>query len=144
MHNEYVTSAIMRAAPEAVWKILTDAAGYAQWNPEIMGIDGRIALNERIKARVKVQSGAIRSVGLRVTAFDEASRRMEWTGGLPLGLFVGRRTLEVKPREGGSEFRMHLRMTGPLAGMILKSLGDRQPEIDSFSAALKARTEQNP
>ena len=47
-----------------------------------MGIEGRIALNERLKARVKVQGGAIRSVGLRVTAFDAGSRRMEWTGGL--------------------------------------------------------------
>jgi hypothetical protein len=32
---------------------------------------------------------------------------------------------------------MHLRMTGPLAPMILKSVGDRQPEVDSFCAALR-------
>jgi hypothetical protein len=83
---------------------------------------------------------AIRTVSLRVTAF-ETPTRMEWTGGLPLGLFVGRRTLDVIPRDDGSEFRMHLSMTGPLAPLILKSLGNRQPEIDSFSAALKARAE---
>jgi hypothetical protein len=53
---------------------------------------------------------------MRVTAFETPSR-MEWTGGLPLGLFVGRRTFTVK------------------------SVGDRQPEIDSFSAALKAHAE---
>jgi hypothetical protein len=66
---------------------------------------------------------------------------MEWTFGLPFGLFMGRRKLEVIPRDGGSEFRLHLRMTGPLAPPILKSLRNRQPEIDSFSAALKARAE---
>ena len=69
----------------------------------------------------------------------EAPTRMEWTGGLPFGLFVGRRTFTVTGRGDASEFRMHLRMTGPLAPLILKSVGDRQPEIDSFTAALKAR-----
>jgi hypothetical protein len=33
-------------------------------------------------------------------------------------------------------------MSGPLAALILKSVGDRQPEIDSFSAALKLRSEK--
>jgi hypothetical protein len=142
MQNEYVTTAIVRASPETVWRILTDSPGYASWNPEILGVEGRMALNERITARVKVGGGAIRSVGMRVTAFDAASRRMEWTGGLPLGLFVGRRIFSVTARDGGSEFRMDLQMTGPLAPLILKSLGDRQPEIDSFSAALRTRAEQ--
>jgi hypothetical protein len=36
---------------------------------------------------------------------------------------------------------MHLRMIGPLAAMILKSVGDRQPEIDRFSRGLKERAE---
>ena len=79
---------------------------------------------------------------MRVTAF-EAPSRMEWTGGLPLGLFVGRRTFTVMPRDGAVEFRMHLRMSGPLAPLILKSVGDRQPEIDRFSSALRAHVERH-
>jgi uncharacterized protein YndB with AHSA1/START domain len=137
----YVSTSTIRAAPETVWKVLTDPGGYADWNPEIIGIDGRLALTERIKARVKVGGGAIRAVSMRVTAF-EAPSRMEWTGGLPLGLFVGRRTFTVRPRDGGAEFRMHLHMSGPLAPLILTSVGDRQPEIDGFSAALRDRVER--
>jgi hypothetical protein len=38
---------------------------------------------------------------------------------------------------------MHLHMSGPLAPLILKSVGDRQPEIDSFSAALRAHAERS-
>jgi hypothetical protein len=34
-------------------------------------------------------------------------------------------------------------MTGMLAPLILKSVGDRQPEIDSFTAALKAHAERH-
>ena len=140
MSAEYTTVTKIQAPPETVWKILTDAAGYAGWNPEIVGIAGRMALNERITARVKLGDGAIRNVMMRVTAF-EVPARMEWTGGLPLGLFVGLRSFTVTPSPGGSEFRMHLKMSGPLSALILKSVGDRQPEIDTFAAALRARAE---
>lgn len=138
--KEYVTEATIRATPERVWQLLTDAGGYANWNPEIVRVDGRLALNERITARVRVGGGAIRSLSIRVTAF-EAPSRMEWVGGLPLGLFVGRRTFTVTPAEGGARFHLHLRMSGLLAPLILKSIGDRQPEMDSFSSALRARAE---
>lgn len=138
---EYATTVSVHASPERVWKILTESAGYAEWNPEIPGIEGPMTPGARIKARVKLGSGAIRTIALRVTAFQPPTR-MEWTGGLPLGLFVGRREFTVVPRDGATEFRMHLRMSGPLAPLILKSVGDRQPEIDTFSAALRARAEQ--
>jgi uncharacterized protein YndB with AHSA1/START domain len=139
--KEYVTTCMIDASPEAVWKILTDADGYAEWNPEIVGIAGQIASGGRITARVRLGDGAIRSVTMRVTAL-EAPTRMEWVGGMPLGLFVGRRTFSVNPSARGSEFRLHLQMSGALSSLIIKSVGDRQPEIDSFAAALKARAER--
>jgi uncharacterized protein YndB with AHSA1/START domain len=99
MMYEFLTTSTIRATPEAVWEILTNAAGYAQWNPEIVAIEGRMALGERIRARVKVGGGAVRLVPLRVTAF-EAPSRMEWTGGMPLGLFTGRRIFALTPSDG--------------------------------------------
>ncbi len=137
---EFITRATIRATPDAVWKILTDAAGYAAWNPEIVAIEGRLAAGERIKARVKIGNGAIRTVALRVTAF-EAPGRMQWTAGLPLGLFSGVRTLTVAPCREGAEFQMLVQMTGPLGGLMVKAVGDRQSAIDGFSAGLKARAE---
>jgi hypothetical protein len=138
---EYATTVSIHASPERVWKILTESTGYAEWNPEIIRIEGPMSPGARIKARVKLGNGAIRTIALRVTAFQPPTR-MEWTGGLPLGLFVGRREFTVVPRDGATEFRMHLSMSGPLAPLILKSVGDRQPEIDTFSAALRTRAEQ--
>jgi uncharacterized protein YndB with AHSA1/START domain len=140
---EFVTKSTIRAAPERVWEILTNADRYSEWNPEIVGIEGRIALGERIRARVKVGGGAIRSVPLRVTTL-EAPSRMEWIGGLPLGLFTGRRIFTVTPRDERVEFCMLVQMSGLLASLMVKSTGDRQPEIDSFSSALKTRAEQSP
>jgi uncharacterized protein YndB with AHSA1/START domain len=138
---EFLTKSTIRTAPETVWEILTNAPCYAEWNPEIVAIEGRMALGERIRARVKVGSGAIRTVPLRVTAF-EAPSRMEWTGGLPLGLFTGRRILTVTPGDGAVEFRMLVQMSGLLAPLMVKAVGNRQSEIDSFSSALKVRAEQ--
>src|SRR5579862_5751743 len=140
MTHEFVTSAVIQAAPAAVWSVLTDAAGYASWNPEIVAIEGEFAVDSRITAHVRLGKGAVRRVSLRVTDFDPPIS-MEWTGGMPLGLFVGRRQLTVSPHAQGAEFRMVVTMTGPLAALMVKSTGDRQPEIDQFSAALKARAE---
>lgn len=137
---EFLSRSTIHAAPDVVWNVLTDAAGYAQWNPEIVAVEGRMAFGERIRARVKVGSGAIRPVPMRVTVFD-APTRMEWTGGLPLGLFTGRRVFTVTPGDGTTDFRMLVQMSGPLATLMVKAVGDRQVEIDAFSAALKARAE---
>jgi uncharacterized protein YndB with AHSA1/START domain len=136
----YETMVVINAPPERVWQVLTDAAGYHEWNPEIVGVEGQMGLGKRIVARVRLGDGALRRVPMRVSRFEVPSR-MEWLGGLPLRLFVGRRTFTVTPRSGGSEFRLHLEMSGLLSPFISKSVGDRQPEVDSFSAALKRRVE---
>jgi uncharacterized protein YndB with AHSA1/START domain len=138
---EYESACTINASPTEVWTILTDAGAYGEWNPEILAVDGRFAIGERITAQVRIGSGAIRRVPMRVTGFDSPTR-MEWTGGLPLGLFVGKRTFTVTPDGAGARFRLHLRMSGPLAGLIGKSVGDRQPEVDSFAAGLKTRAER--
>ncbi len=136
----YETMVVINAPPERVWQVLTDASAYQEWNPEIVGVEGQMGLGKRIVARVRLGDGALRRVPMRVSRFEVPSR-MEWLGGLPLRLFVGRRTFTVTPRSGGSEFRLHLEMSGLLSPLISKSVGDRQPEVESFSAALKRRVE---
>jgi hypothetical protein len=138
--QHYVGETAINGSPEEVWTVLTNAAGYAAWNPEIIRIDGDIALNARITAHVKLGGGAVRRVGLKVTAL-EAPSLMEWTGGLPFGLFVGIRTFAVTPGTHGATFTMHLHMSGLLAPLILKSVGNRQAEVDSFCAGLRRAVE---
>jgi hypothetical protein len=100
--------------------VLTDAASYASWNPEIVAVAGRFAAGERIRVRVRLGDGAIRSLRMRVTEFA-APTRMQWTGGMPLGLFTGVRTFTVAGEGAGARFRMHVRMSGPLAPAIVRS-----------------------
>jgi hypothetical protein len=139
--HEFVTTIAIAAPPEAVWNALTDAAHYRDWNPEIVQVSGVFAQGGSIGAKVKIGSGAVRDVQLKVPVFEPPSR-MEWLGGMPLGLFTGRRILSVRPHGEGSEFRMVVQMSGLLSGAMVRAVGDRQKEIDAFSAALKAYAER--
>jgi uncharacterized protein YndB with AHSA1/START domain len=139
--KEYTTTVDIRATPEAVWAILTDGLGYARWNPEITRVDGRIALGEKIKAHVVLHGGKVQPVTVRVTELEPMC--MVWTGGMPLGLFTGRRTFSLTPRVGVVEFTMQVGFSGLLSGLIAKSLGDRQPDIDALAAGLKKWAERS-
>jgi hypothetical protein len=73
----------------------------------------------------------------------EPMRRMVWKGGMPLGLFSGRRTFTLAPRaDGFVDFTLNIRFSGLFSSLIAKSLGDRQPDIDALAAGLKRWAEQ--
>jgi hypothetical protein len=140
--KEYTTTVAIQASPDAVWAILTDGPGYANWNPEINRVDGRIALGQKIKAHVVLHGGKVQPVTVRVTEL-EPPRRMVWKGGMPFGLFTGLRIFDLAQREGGLvEFTMRVHFSGLLSSAIAKSLGDRQPDIDALAAGLKKWAER--
>jgi hypothetical protein len=141
--KQYSTTVIIRTDPEAVWAILTDGPGYANWNPEICRVDGQIVLGKKIKAHVVLHGGKVQPVSVRVIEL-EPMRRMVWKGGMPLGLFTGLRTFSLTAHKGGIvEFTMHVHFSGLMSGLIAKSLGDRQPDIDAFAAGLKKWAERH-
>jgi len=55
--RSFATSVTIRARPEGVWAVLTDAAGYPQWNSTVEKIDGRIAGGEKVTVRGKATPG---------------------------------------------------------------------------------------
>lgn len=129
------------ATPEAIWQILTDAPAYPVWNTTVTRVDGRIALGEKVTVHAKVAPG--RAFPVKVVAFD-APRHMVWSGGMPLGLFKGERSYELRSMgAGGVEFAMREDYTGLLAPLITRSIPDLQPAFDEFAACLKARAERN-
>ena len=138
--REHTGTCVIARPPAEVWAVLADAAGYQDWNPEVTRIDGTIATGARIRAHVKLGSGVVRAVRLTVTELEPPSR-MVWVAGMPFGLFTGTRTFTVSPAPEGSRFSLHLEMKGVMLPLILKSVGDRQPEVELFCASLKARVE---
>ena len=134
----YESSATIDATPEVIWAILADERGYPDWDSGVVRVDGTIAPGEKLKLYSELDPG--RGFPLRVTEFAPP-RRMVWRGGMPLGLFKGLRTFELTPSEGATVFRMREEFTGPLTGLMWRSMPDMQPSFDQFARGLKARAE---
>ncbi|MBK6485374.1 MAG: SRPBCC domain-containing protein [Gemmatimonadetes bacterium] len=136
----FATKTMIQAKPEVIWSLLTNAADYPTWNSTVDRVDGQVAPGERITVHASAAKG--RAFPLTVQSFD-APRRMVWSGGMPLGLFSGRRTFTLTPQQDGVvEFSMREEFTGLLAPLITKSIPDLQPAFDTFAADLKRRAEQ--
>jgi hypothetical protein len=137
--KSFAASVTIRARPEAVWALLTDAAGYPSWNSTVTKIDGRIAAGEKVTVHAKAAPG--RAFPLKVTEFAPP-RSMVWAGGMPLGLFTGARSFTLTPLPGGEvTFGMRETYSGLLAPLITGSIPDLQPAFEAFAADLKRRTE---
>ena len=135
----YEASASIEATAETIWGILTDAPGLSRWDSGIERVEGRIAPGETIKVFSKVNPG--RAFPVKVTQFVPA-RTMEWSGGMPLGLFKGVRTFTLTPETGRTRFTMREEYTGPLLGMMWKSMPDLGPSFHQFADGLKQQAEQ--
>lgn len=135
----FSTSIAISASLDAVWSILIDARRWSDWNSTIERIEGDIALGEKITVYAKANPG--RAFPLKVSQFDPP-RRMVWSGGMPLGLFTGKRTyaLTTQP-DGAVEFAMQEVFSGLMAPLITRSIPDLQPSFDEFASCLKARAE---
>jgi hypothetical protein len=69
---------------------------------------------------------------------------MVWAGGMPLGLFKGTRVYELATSTAApTVFSMREDYTGPLAGLIGKSIPDLQPAFDEFAQCLKREAERS-
>jgi hypothetical protein len=136
----YEASTTIQAAPDAIWAILADASGYADWNSGIHRLEGRLGAGERVKLYSDDNPG--RGWPLAVTEFDPG-RRMTWRGGLPLGLLKGVRTFTLVPEDGGAtRFVIREEFTGPLAAIATRTMPDLQPQFERFAGGLKARAEE--
>jgi hypothetical protein len=137
--KSFSTAITIRARPETIWALLTDAAGYPQWNSTVEKIDGMIAAGGRVTVHAKSAPG--RAFPLKVTSFVPL-QRMVWAGGMPLGLFTGTRSFMLTPTAAGNTgFAMDETYSGLLAPLITKSIPDLQPAFDTFAADLKRRAE---
>ena len=141
MGTRYHASRRIDAPPEVVWRLLTDASTYRDWNKSVISIDGKIAPGQTIS--LVSTANPKRTFKLRITEMT-APNRMVWSDGMPLGLFTGERTYLVEPREGVTHFEMTEKYTGLLAGLFTKAIPDLSPSFNLFADSLKAAAEGRP
>jgi uncharacterized protein YndB with AHSA1/START domain len=127
------------ATPVEVWPVLTDVAAWPDWDSGVADVEGAFALGAKLTIKVAANPG--RAFPVIVRQLDEPSR-MVFRGGMPLGLFVGERTYTLTPEEGGSRFTMREEYSGPLTGLIAKSIPDLSPSFQQFADGLAHQVEQ--
>jgi uncharacterized protein YndB with AHSA1/START domain len=124
-----------------VWEELVDAGNWPSWDSGVDSVDGRGAPGEKITVRSVAAPG--RAFPVRVTTFD-APGRLVVTGGMPLGLFRGGvRTYTIDQAEGGCRFTRREEYSGPLTGLIWRSMPDLGPSLRQFAEGLKQRVEHD-
>jgi hypothetical protein len=137
--TSYRVTRTIHAPPDVVWGLLTDASTYRDWNPAVISIEGAITPGGTIKL-VSVASPK-RTFSLRVASM-KAPEHMVWADGMPLGLFRGTRTYRLDPVTDGTTFSMSEEFTGPLSGLIARSIPDLTDSFDRFADGLKAAAER--
>jgi uncharacterized protein YndB with AHSA1/START domain len=135
----FEASTTIEASPEQVWAVLADSAGWSRWNSGVDGVDGVLAPGKRVTIRSSVAPG--RAFPVKVTRFEPGAC-LELTGGLPLGLFRGVRSYLLSGEGSTTEFTMREVYSGPLTGLIGKSIPDLQPSFEQFVSGLKERVER--
>lgn len=138
MSKQYTVTRAIDAPSTVVWQLLTDADSYADWNTAVLSITGPIAQGNKIEL-VSILDPK-RTFKLNVAEMT-APKKMVWQDGMPLGLFKGTRTYLVSERGEGSEFSMTEVFSGPLSGLISKSIPDMTDSFNQFADGLKAASE---
>jgi uncharacterized protein YndB with AHSA1/START domain len=135
------TTIEINASAARVWAVLTDLPAWPKWNTTVPKVEGTIAPGNKVTVYTTASPG--RAFPVKVAELTAPSV-MVWTGGMPLGLFVGRRTYTLTENAAGkTTFRMTEAFTGPMASMMTKSMPDLQPLFDEFAACLKRAAESN-
>lgn len=139
--KSFSATTIIRASAETIWRILTDAPNYPQWDPGIIRIEGTIAAGAQIIAYNKINPG--RAFPARVTEFIPG-QKMTWVGGMPFGLFQGERTFMLQPQGAGTQqFTLREDYSGLLLPLIGRTIPDLNESFQNFVAGLKTYAERS-
>lgn len=99
MKKEIVSSIIINAHPEEVWKILLDFESYPDWNPFIIKAKGDIKEGENLNISIKPVGSKPFSFTPRITNVVE-NKKIIWLGkAIVRGLFDGQHCFELHQNE---------------------------------------------
>ena len=137
--QECATKIEVRATPQRIWSLLTNAADFPRWNSTVTRITGTIAQGERLALEVPAAPG--RTFRPRVTRL-EPERTMVWSDGFA-PMFKGVRTFTLEPHaDGTTTFSMVEVFSGVMLPMIKRSLPDFGPSFEAYATDLKREAER--
>ena len=95
MAKEIKTKIVIQAAPEKIWKILTDFENYPQWNSFITSITGEVEKGNKVVVSIKPPKG--KGMTFKPTILTKTdNKELSWRGKLLFkGLFDGTHLFEL-------------------------------------------------
>jgi len=143
MMKELRSEIEIAASARRVWEILTDFAGFPQWNPFIRRARGNLVAGERLE--IVMQHSGARGMTFSPTVLNvEADRELRWIGHLFVpGLFDGEHIFTIESLGTGRVlFTQREIFTGLLVPLLARMLDtDTRRGFEEMNKALKARAE---
>ena len=133
----YTAATTIKAPAERVWQTLLRTDAWPTWDTSLDRVEGALADGGRVTIHV---IGSSRPFKLQVATW-EPHRRLVLRGGMPLGLVTGTRTYALREDAGSTTMTMNESYSGPLAGLVGRSIPDLQPAFDAFVAGLRVAVE---
>ena len=135
---EYSAGINIKAKPDRVWALMTNAADFPRWNSTVKSIEGKIASGETIKLVATISP--TRTFSLKIVEFVP-EKKMVWSDGN--AMFKGVRTYTFNSKSDGStDFTMSEEYTGLMLPMIAGSLPDFVPTFEQYATDLKHEAER--
>ena len=128
----------IEATPEEVWSVLSDAPGYAAWNPLLVPVSGDFSEGAEVEYQMTLPDGKQSTMKSRVTkvvALEELGQH----AGIP-GVLTADHTWRLEPTRGGTRVIQHEVDNG--AAMLFWDSSWVQPTYERVNLALKRRVEQ--
>ena len=128
----------IEATPEEVWSVLTDASGYAAWNPLLVPVRGEIRQGAEVEYRMTQPNGTqmtMKSTIGKVVAPKELHQR----AGIP-GILTAHHSYRLEPAQGGTRVIQHEIDNG--VAMLFWDSSWVQPTYEKVNQALKLRVEE--
>jgi hypothetical protein len=130
----------VRAKPEVIWGLLTNAANMPKWNTTVISVEGKIAPGEKIS--LKSISAPERTFNLKIAEFNPPTKLVWGDGAAPM--FKGVRTYTLSPKgDGTTDFTMTEVISGLMLPMIGGSLPDFKPVFEQYARDLKREAEKS-
>ena len=126
------------ATPEEVWSVLTDAPGYAAWNPLLVPVSGDFSEGAEVEYRMTQPNGKQSTMKARVRKVV-APDLLGQHAGIP-GVLTADHTWRLEPTPGGTRVIQHEVDNG--VAMLFWDSSWVQPAYERVNLALKHRVEQ--
>jgi len=137
--NDVRTEVTISAPPAKVWSVLTDAAGYREWNPFLVDVKGTPDVGQTLENTMQPAGGSAMTFRPTVLVADK-DKEFRWLGRLVFPhIFDGEHYFLLQETAEGTRLVHGETFTGVLLWVIGT---DRfRADFERMNAALKARVE---